>query len=146
MVFIYNCFCFQPYNIQSSHYFLNLLRLVLFFSTHFSVVVLFIYSTFGFVCFSLYSIFYIPSVPTSASCLMCVHVKHHHGSESKLCKNQRLFLTHPFPILLAFLISAPFPTSHGSPISVLPGFSFLRFFCTNKQLNMYFLFNYFTEL
>lgn len=112
MVFIYNCFCFQPYNIQSSHYFLNLLRLVLFFPTPFSVVVLFIYSTLGFICFSLYSIFYIPSVPTSASCLMCVYVKHHHGSESKLYKNQRT-VTHS-----SFSYPACIPHFH--PISHKP--------------------------
>lgn len=146
MVFIYNCLCFQPYNIQSTYYFLNLLRLVLSFPIPSSVVVLLVYGTFGFICFSLYSIFYLPSVPTSAACLMCVYVKHHHGSESKLYKNQRSVT----PLSRSYAAYIPhfhaFSHKHGSPISVLSGFSFLCFFCTNKQLNMYFLFNYFTEL
>lgn len=70
-----------------------------------------------------------------------VYVKHHHGSESKLYKNQRSVTpsSHSHPAYIPHF--HPFPTSTGHQ-SMLSGFSFLCFFCTNKQLNMYFLFNF----
>lgn len=78
-VFAYDYFYFQPYNIHSKC-FSKLLRQVLFFSIPFSVIMLLIYSTVRFICFSLCIPFFICSPPPHSWFLVdlmyvciCVH-------------------------------------------------------------------------